>query len=302
MRRVVVGVDCGGTRARAVVLDDAGVELARGEGPGAVAHAGEPTVAAGAVAAVCREAAAGAGETLPVDVIWAGVTGAGREASRAAVETELTRAGVARAVHVGTDVEAAFHDAFANGPGVLLVAGTGSIAYGRAEDGREGRAGGWGHLFGDEGSAYAIGIEALRRVARATDGRGPGTALVEGVLGHLGLASVDDVVTWMGDASKGAVAALATVVADVGAAGDTAAGEILARAVEELEGQVRTILGRLGPWSRRPRVALAGGLLGPGRALRAPLVRSLERQDVDVLEREPDAALGAARLALARRG
>lgn len=299
--RTIIGVDCGGTKARAVLIDESGVELGRAEGPGAVASAAEPGAAARAVAAVCRAAAEEAGATLPVDVVWAGITGAGREASRSAVEMELAREDVARSVHVGTDVQAAFHDAFADGPGVLLIAGTGSIAYGRGETGREGRVGGWGHHIGDEGSGFSIGLEALRRVARTVDGRGPGTALVDDVLAHLGLGSLDDLVTWVPGATKREVAALAPVVAAAAAAGDAVAGEILAHAVEELEGHVMAILENLGPWSRPPQVALAGGLLRPGRALRDPLARALRRQAVPVMEGELDAAMGAARLGAARR-
>lgn len=294
----MIGVDCGGTRARAVVLDGSGAELARVEGPGAVASAADPGSAARALAGVSRRAAEQAHLTLPVDGVWAGVTGAGREAARSSVELELSRMGVARAVRVGTDVEAAFHDAFGGGPGVLLIAGTGSIAYGRAEDGREGRVGGWGHHIGDEGSGYAIGLEALRRVARTLDGRGPETALVGAVLEHLDLVSIDDVVTWMGTAPKADVASLAPVVAAASSAGDPVAGEILVQAVQDLEGHVLAILENLGPWSKPPTVALAGGLLGPGRALREPLLRSLAQHRMPVLGRPLDPALGAARLGL----
>lgn len=298
MSRIVIGIDCGGTKARAVVLDGDGKELARAEGSGAVATAAQPELAAGVVVQVCRDAAQLAGVSLPADAAWAGITGAGREESRSAVELELAKAGVARRVHVGTDVEAAFHDLFGDGAGVLLIAGTGSIAYGRAEDGREGRVGGWGHHIGDEGSGYAIGLEALRRVARSLDGRDPDTSLVRVVLGHLGLSTIDQVVMWMGTATKSEVAALAPMVSFAAGRGDIAARDILAQAVEDLEGHVLAILENLGPWTTPPGVAFAGGLLGPGRALREPLVRALSRQRITVLEQVPDPALGAARLGL----
>lgn len=298
MTRIAIGVDCGGTKARALALDASGQELGRAEGPGAVATAAEPGLAAAAVASVCRDAAASAGLTLPVDVVWAGITGAGREAARHAVEHALAGGGVGRTAHVGTDVHAAFHDAFGAGPGVLLISGTGSIAYGRAEDGREGRVGGWGHHLGDEGSGYAMGREALRRAARAVDGRGAKTALVDDILLALGLASMDDVVTWRATASKRDVAALAPVVTAAATGGDTIAREIQGKAVEDLERHILAILEKLGPWSKAPTVALAGGLLRPGRALRDPLIRSLSRQLLTVLGRDLDPTMGAAKLGL----
>jgi len=296
MSGAVIGIDCGGTRARAVVLDGSGAEMARAEGPGAVATAADPQAAAQAVASVCRDAAASAGLRLPVDAVWAGITGAGREASRSTVEDELTRAGLARSVRVGTDVQAAFHDAFGDGPGILLIAGTGSIAFGRAGYGRQGRAGGWGHRIGDEGSAYAIGIEGLRGMAQAVDGRGEQTMLGDRIFQHLRLGAMDDVVTWVTSASKGEVAALAPVVVAAADEGDVVAGKVVDRAVRALERHIGALLERLGPWSRPPTIALSGGLLRVGRPLRGPLERLLTRHLVSVLERDLDAALGAAKL------
>jgi glucosamine kinase len=299
MSRYVIGVDGGGTRTRAVVLDRDGTEIARAEGDAAVADAAAPAPAADAVAAVSSAAARAAGIDLPVDVVWAGLAGAGRETARSAVEVELGRAGVARVTRVGTDVVAAFHDAFADGPGVLLIAGTGSIAWGRAEDGREGRVGGWGRHIGDEGSAYAIGMDALRRIAKNADGRAPETTLRDAVLSRLALPGVDDLVQWTGTAERANVAALAPVVAAAATKGDAAAREIIDRAVDELERHVLAVLENLGPWRRPPQVALAGGLLRPGRALRAPVEAALARLGVPVLEREIDPAMGAGRLACA---
>lgn len=298
MTRFVIGVDGGGTHTRAVVLDGHGNEVGRAEGSAAVADAREPLRAAAAVADVCAAAARDAGATLPVGALWAGLSGAGREEARAAVELELERKQVADTVHVDTDVGAAFHDAFGDGAGVLLIAGTGSIAWGRAEDGREGRVGGWGHHIGDEGSAYAIGVDALRRVVRQADGRAPRTRLRVAVLDFLGLEGAESLVRWAGGASKADVAGLAPVVAAAAAAGDGVAAEILEGATDELEGHVLAILENLGPWHEPPPVALAGGLLRPGRVLRRPLELALTSHRLTVLDRPLDPARGAARLAL----
>jgi len=291
-----IGIDGGGTRTRGVLLGPDGEELGRAEGASAVADALHPEAAAQAVEDVTRAAARAAGVALPLRALWAGLSGAGREAARSAVEIELARRGLADVTRVGTDVLAAFHDAFGDGPGVLLIAGTGSIAWGRSEDGREGRVGGWGRHIGDEGSGYAIGLEALKRVARQADGRAPETALRAAILSRLGLETIDDLVQWAGGASRAEVAALVPLVAGASAAGDAVAGEILVRAVEELEDHVLAILENLGPWERPPGIALAGGLITPGGPLRAPLERVLARHRLVPLGRTPDAALGAARL------
>ncbi len=298
MSRYYVGVDGGGTKTRAVVLDADGTEVGRAEGGPAIADAAAPDVAAKSVAKVVTAAAAAAGIELPVTALWAGLSGAGREAARSAVELELDRAGLAETVQVGTDVAAAFHDAFADGPGVLLIAGTGSIAWGRGEDGTEGRVGGWGHHIGDEGSGYAIGLDALRRVARDADGRAPETNLRTAILSHVGEEDVEGLVHWTAGATKAEVAGLAPVVGGVAAGGDAVAGEILVHAVEELEGHVLSILTNMGPWQRPPDLALAGGLLRPGGTLRSAMETVLARHHLTPIDRVLDAAHGAARLAM----
>src|SRR5437773_190576 len=79
--------------------------------------------------------------------------------------------------------------------GIAIGAGTGSSTFGVAPDGRTGTAGGWGYLLGDEGSAYAVGREALRAVGHAADGHGRATALTATVCAHLGLAQPRDLIT-----------------------------------------------------------------------------------------------------------
>jgi len=295
--RFVIGVDGGGSTTRAVALDGDGVELARAEGAAAVA--GAPDAAADAVAAVCAEVAGLAGRRLPAHVVWAGLSGAGRESTRWAAERALEESGVAVRARVGTDVRAAFHDAFPEGPGILLIAGTGSIAWARSEDGREGRVGGWGPRIGDEGSGYAIGVEVLRRVARHADGRGPLTALSELIRQYIGLEGVEDLPVWAARASRAQIAELAPLAIDAAAGGDPVAAQLLSEAIEALRQHVVAILERMAPWSRPPELALAGGLIRPGGGLRVALEAALPSGRFRVVTDDPDAARGAARLALA---
>ncbi|HSH75109.1 MAG TPA: BadF/BadG/BcrA/BcrD ATPase family protein, partial [Longimicrobiales bacterium] len=214
----VIGIDGGGSHTRAVILDERGSEVGRAEATGEVVTERAPGLAADAVAAAARPAARGAGLALPGAVLWAGLAGAGSEAARRAVAREIEAAGLAGRVRVGTDVEAAFHAAFPEGPGVLLIAGTGSIAWGRSPSGASVRVGGWGRLLGDEGSAFALGMGALRAVARAEDGRAAATTLREGVLGTLGIEAAGALIAWAAGASKAEVAALAAVVTRAAAA------------------------------------------------------------------------------------
>ena len=298
MSRFVVGVDGGGTSTRAVVLDDSGAEIARVEREGAVVTVEAPHEAASAVAVAVRAAAEQGGVTLPVTALWAGLAGAGGEAARDAVTAVLFGAGLAESIEVGTDVEAAFHDAFGDGPGVMLVAGTGSIAWARDESGVMHRVGGWGQHVGDEGSGYWIVMEALRRVTGAEDGRSAATALRESVLESLGFIDPTELVAWVASASKGEIAALVPDVAHAASAGDAGAVDILGRAVDMLARHLTAIIERSGPWSHTPRLALWGGLIWQGGPLRDPLLTVIAGHDLPLLDAELDPAMGAARMAL----
>ncbi|HET9947436.1 MAG TPA: BadF/BadG/BcrA/BcrD ATPase family protein [Longimicrobiales bacterium] len=297
--RLAVGVDGGGTRTRAVIIDERRLELGRAEAPGAVVTLRDPRAAAEAVAQAVRAAAARACADLPAAVLWAGLAGAGHEATRAAVQRELEALDLAERVGVGTDVNAAFHAAFPEGPGILLVAGTGSIGWARSAAGRIGRVGGWGQLLGDEGSGYALGLGALRAVARAEDGREGPTLLRDLVLRALRLSDPADLIPWAGAARKADVAALVPVVLEAEERGDAAARALVARAVADLAEHVTAILARLGPWSAPPPLHLWGGLIGEGGPLRERLFRALTALPVQLQEGRIDPEMGAAALALA---
>ncbi len=294
--RYWIGVDGGGSHVRAVVIDADGRPLGRARAGGAVATVLDVEGAARAVRSVVRAAATDAGTELPSTVLWAGLAGVADPEVREQVRSALASASLARHVVVGTDVEAAFHDAFGDGPGVLLVAGTGSIAWARSPDGGVRRVGGRGRLLGDEGSGYALGLGALRLVLRAFDGRDEGTALTPLVLEACGVPSPEGLVGWAETASKADIASLAPDVARAAEAGDPGARRIVDGAVDELVAHVRAITPE-----ERPAVVVWGGLLADGGPLAAPVREALEARGHPVVERALDAALGAARLALEAR-
>lgn len=327
----VLGVDGGGTGTRAVVLDGEGVERGRGEGPpGLVERIGaldssagrdrrggqgrseglpgarEPEEAATAVETAARAAARASDIALPVDHLCAGLAGAGSPEIRGEVRRALEDRGLSHAVVVTTDAHAALRDAFpGEEAGVLLVCGTGSIALGRTGAGWMARAGGWGAVLDDAGSAYRIGLEALSAVLRAHDGRAPETALTELTVGFMGVSAPPELVAAAHGAPKHRIAALAPAVVELAGGGDGTAKAILREAVLELTSLARAVLTRLGESEgaegathAEVPVALHGGLVAPGRPLRPLLVRSLEEQAIPVLERRVDPARGAGRLAL----
>jgi glucosamine kinase len=296
-----LGIDGGATRTTALVTDADGVERARLSGETAIVQIMEPEQSAGIIADIARRAlaeAGGAGERAAV--LCCAITGAGREPERTQLEQALGRLGLAERVVVTTDAQCALQDAFGDGPGILLIAGTGSIGWGRAPDGRTDRVGGWGWILGDEGSGYAIGLAALHAVVHADDGRGPETSLTADVLRATGAPITRGLVTWAAQASKADVGALAPLVFAAEASDPVAAG-ILDRATADLALHVSALHQRLGPWPGPAEVAFSGGLIAPGGPLRERLRGALVRlpHSTCVLERPVDGARGAA--ALARR-
>src|SRR5205823_13770966 len=183
---VFLGADAGGSHSSVVVGSPAQV-LGRADGPGAAMRPGGAAASAAVLADTARRAAAQAGIPLPGNAAVVGAAGAGRRQEQAELEAALVEAGVARRVRVLADGEVALTTAFARGPGVLVNAGTGSIAYARAPDGEIHRAGGYGWQLGDEGGGYWLGRRALELAARAQDGRGEGSTLLARLLAALGL-------------------------------------------------------------------------------------------------------------------
>jgi glucosamine kinase len=197
MREIVAGVDGGGSKTRLILASETGEELATAEGPKSAMRPGDAEKSGAVVAELVREALSKAAiiDGVPT-VLYGGFAGVGREEERRALEIELNRLGVAEEVVVDTDASIAMADAFDEGPGIILLAGTGSIAYGRSIDGRFERSGGWGPTFGDEGSGFWIGKRALGIVAAAADGREPATALSGSILTATEVSATEDLIPW----------------------------------------------------------------------------------------------------------
>jgi len=267
---VVIGVDGGRTRTRIWVADERGQQLGSAEGPGSALRPGETDRSADVIVSTTREALASCDMThVTPKVLCVGVAGAGREPERQALWQALVARDVADEIVVHADAAIALDDAFGDGAGILLVAGTGSVAFGRGPTGSTSRCGGWGPVCGDEGSGAWIGRRALSIVTASSDEREPATALVGAVLTAAQVNEVDGLVGWAGLATPADLAALAPVVASVADAGDLRANSLLSMASEELVLHVRTLARQLfGDERASVPVAFAGGLLSPGGPLR----------------------------------
>jgi N-acetylglucosamine kinase-like BadF-type ATPase len=232
-------------------------------------------------------------------VLVVGAAGAGRQPERDELRTALRNENLTSHVLVTTDIEIALSGAFADGPGIVVSAGTGSVAVGRDQQGNRHRIGGYGWQMGDEGSGYAIGRASLGAVSRARDGRSPPTALSERILQATRSADFDALIRWAAGASPAEVAALAPHVVAVGAAGDPLAQGIADYAARELSQLAICLLPKM-QLTPPVRVAVTGGLLSPDQPLRRALLAKLrEEPSFQPTEAPVDAVAGALMLAAA---
>lgn len=290
---IVLGADVGGTSAR-VVLYHGESERGRAVGPGGPMRAGEGVRLAERLADLARPLLLREG-SVRVDAFVVGASGAGRATEQAELQGALEKQRLAWRVRVTSDAELARAAAFAGGAGVLLIAGTGSIALARAQDGSERRVGGRGWRMGDQGSAHWIGARALEAVGAMHDGLGPATRLAEALCVAAKVAGIAGLIRWSVKATPAEVAALAPAVIHCADGGDPSAFELRESAVNWL---VRiAVAAGAGPLP----VALSGGLLAPDRGLRERVATALEsRHSATVSRRAIDPCRGA--VVLAERG
>lgn len=290
MTRILIGADVGGTKTAVAVSDGTDI-LSRADGSGAAVRPGRSLVSAGIISDVVRRALAAAGK-LSGDVLVVGAAGAGRQPEQEELQHALRGEGLAERVLVTTDIEVALAGAFGDGPGIVISAGTGSVAVGRDAEGGLHRAGGYGWQMGDEGSGYAIGRAALGAVSRAIDGRSPETRLKARVLDATRSADFDALIRWAATAGPAEVASLAPPTLEVAGSGDIVAQGIADYAARELSELAAHILPRIGGDGPVP-VALSGGLLANDALKRSVLTRLGDEPRLAVQDQPVDAVAGA---------
>ncbi|MBO8165543.1 MAG: N-acetylglucosamine kinase [Brevibacillus sp.] len=194
---------------------------------------------------------------------------------------------------VENDGFAALLGATNGSPGILVIAGTGSIAYGVNAEGRTARAGGWGHRVGDEGSGYWIGKQMITAVLKAADGRGRSTRLTDSLLSYLGLSEVEELYNWTYGPSYSVekVGELSPLVSEAADKGDAVAGHILDQAADELYQAARAVIEQLALNDRPFKMILQGGVLQNDERVRRLVVDKVRRLtpqvEVDSDKHEP---------------
>jgi N-acetylmuramic acid 6-phosphate etherase len=304
---LLLGIDGGGTGTVALVAQG-GAVIGRGEaGPSNLRAVGEVRALAALDDAVTHAFAAAGRKRIGVGAACLGLAGAGRAEERDRILAWTQRVGLAGQVEVVTDAALLLAAGTPEGWGLAVVAGTGSIAWGRDRAGRQERAGGWGYLLGDEGSGYAVAVTALQAIVQAADGAGPKTELTDLLMSRLGLADVRALVpaVYGGTLDRAALAALAAEVVAV-AGSDAVASVIVTQQAGRLARTALAAVHKLALMGKAVPLALAGGLLVGSDLYRERFLAALREGGLTVepvaLVREPaEGAVILAQRALAGR-
>jgi len=257
-----LGVDGGQTGTSALIGDESGRVLGAGGG-GPCNHAGAVEgrqklvrAVSDSVAAACAEAGL---DPRAVRFAAACFGMSGGPEDKQAILRQILPADV---VVVTDDAVIALAGATAGEPGIVTIAGTGSIAFGRNAAGRTARTGGWGYIFGDEGSGFDIARQALRAALRAEEGWGPPTALVRALLAATGSPDANGALHrfYTPDWPRSRVAALAPLVDEAAMAGDAVAHDILHNAGQQLAVLTAAVRQQLWKPGEPARVAWTGGV------------------------------------------
>jgi N-acetylglucosamine kinase-like BadF-type ATPase len=297
----VLGIDAGGTKTVCQLADENGVVLAETRRGGANLQAsGELEVEK--VLHEVMEEAIGDHAVVPA-AICLGIAGVDRPEDARVVRGLMKRIGYKAKILVVNDALIALEAGAPEQPGVVVIAGTGSIAYGRNDHDLAARAGGWGYMLGDEGSGYWIGRAALRAVLREADRRGPATLLTGLLLNYYGVARPQDLIAqvYHGTLRPSAIASLAQCVQGAFSDGDEVAIGILRSAADQLESSGMSVARRLDLVGSEFPFVLSGGIFRAVPWLEEELSRRLPlaapHSRTVSLTIEP--AAGAVRLALA---
>ena len=295
-----LGFDGGGTKTDCILLGATGAVIGEGRGgPANPLRSGYD----GAFSSL-REAAAEAitaAKIRPADItrVCAGLAGAGRRSVVRRMMTFLSQEFPAALAQVATDYEVALEAAAGSGPGVVLIAGTGSVAYGRNAAGETARAGGYGPWIGDEGSAFEIGRRAVSAVMRTRDMDAPVTMLTKMIPAALDCPDWDDLMLRIMKHPDDVFPKLFPVVAAAANSEDSAAKEILFTSAIGLSNLAMIVIRRLGMKGEEFPLVKCGGVFGRSRMLDSLLDSVLAsgalRAKISHLEISP--AIGAARMA-----
>lgn len=298
---LILGIDGGGTHCRARLANTRGETLGAGEAGAANPYAAGFDAAQNEILTAIQRAFDDAKiDKQMVDAVCMGIGGVDRAEERTRLQSWAEQKIAARAA-IMNDGEIVLAAGSPENWGVALIAGTGSIAWGKTRAGKIARAGGWGYLIGDEGSGFDLAQNALRAAVQFADGRAEATRLLAAILEYWNLENPPQLVTrvYRSGLKPADIATLAPLVVQIANEGDVVARRLLEQAAEALATTIIAVARALNFDAEKIPLAITGGLLLETEILRMRLIEIAESRGYHFapveLVREPVA--GAVRLA-----
>ncbi len=295
--QVLIGVDAGGSHTTALIADVHGAVLGQAHGEAGAVRPGHEQQSANAIADTCRRVMRHLKPGARASMLVVGAAGTGEDAPREALRAALEVAGLAGRVHVTTDADIALESAFGRQPGIVLIAGTGSIALARLPDGRISRVGGLGPTLGDQGSGFDLGRQGLRAAALAFERLGPATRLQQQLLPDD--IALSNAVLTQHEVEPRLVAMLARLVIEAADDGDPVAQHIADTGAALLAAHVEALAARF-PDGAPVHVALGGGLLASIESYRGRVIGNLQRLGARIVLRQQPIEPAAGAISIAR--
>ena len=257
----IIGIDGGGTKTIGILATRTGQHLAQVQsGPANYHVVGEAKTQA-VLEGIIKKLYEEAGIPPTSDVRFClGMAGLGRPADREVIGRICDELGICQNRILTHDAHIALVGGTQKQEGVIVISGTGAIAYGINADGQEARASGWGYLLGDEGGGYDIALKGLRATVRATDGRGDRTELTHRILDKLELNEPSELIRWVHAAGRDTIAQLAEIVFDIARTTDKVAERIVDEAADELVCAATSVIEQL-KFTEPFDIVLSGGNL-----------------------------------------
>jgi N-acetylglucosamine kinase-like BadF-type ATPase len=310
LRRYWLGIDGGGTHTRAVLVetgpDNAERTLGKGQAEAAnLNRVGLEAAVKNVVLAVTEASSRAEVAASEITAACVGLAGVQHPKNHRRMLAALKSSLPVADLKLETDARVALAGATDLLPGVVIIAGTGSISCGVNARGKYVRAGGWGPTMGDEGSGHYIGKRALEAVMGAYDHRKPSTRLTDPVCRYLGVSSPPElppVIYDLPGEERRDIAQLSKIVVEAGRGGDIVALEILNDAAAQLARAATTVINQLEMSQESFRVAYVGGVFDAGELILAPLRRAILAAAPHALLAAPlfPPVIGAVKLAQAR--
>jgi N-acetylglucosamine kinase-like BadF-type ATPase len=307
----VLGIDGGGTKTICVVMDEHKQVFGRGEASASNYQSIGANAALKSIESAIKAATEQTGK-IQVKAICLGLAGAGRSKDIEVIQ------GIVKDLQASPNLPIEWilpnniiicHDALTalvggigNDVGIVVAAGTGTIVFGRNQQGQTKRVGGWGYILGDEGGAYKLALAGMQAAMRAYDGREHSTTLVEAFQNQLGLESIEDLIEVVYRRGWGVkeIASLAPIVDNAAVNGDEVAKRIIDESVRELVGATKVVLRDLNLANKGLEIVTVGSVWGAKSNIREKFMASIiaEFANVDVIMPRHEPAEGAGLLAL----